>query len=81
MSSAVEYALRVLAGVAGGWLVITTVSGAIRSFVLPRNETVRLNVFVFGGLRALFDFAAKRANTYARRDRILAHYAPVGLVA
>jgi hypothetical protein len=81
MSFTVEYALRVLAGVAGGWLVITTVSAAIRSFVLPRNESVRLNVFVFSGVRAIFDFAARRANNYARRDRILAHYAPVGLVA
>jgi hypothetical protein len=77
----VEYALRVLAGLAGGWLVITTVSGAIRSFVLPRNESVRLNMFVFGGVRALFDFAARRARTFAHRDRIMAHYAPVGLVA
>ena len=81
MSTTVEYALRLLAGLAGGWLVITTVSGAIRSFVLPRNESVRLNVFVFAGVRALFDFAARRANNYAHRDRILAHYAPVGLVA
>jgi hypothetical protein len=81
MSFNVEYAVRVLAGLAGGWLVITTVSGAIRSFVLPRNESVRLNVFVFSGVRALFDFAARRATTYARRDRILAHYAPVALVA
>ena len=81
MASPVEYALRLLAGLAGGWLIITTVSGAIRSFVLPRNESVRLNAFVFGGVRALFNFAARRANNYARRDRILAHYAPVGLVA
>ncbi len=81
MATAVENVLRTLAGLAGGWLVITTVSGAIRSFVLPRNESVRLNMFVFGGVRALFDFAARRARTYAHRDRILAHYAPVGLVA
>ena len=81
MSITVEYALRVLAGLAGGWLVITTVSGAIRSFVLPRNESVRLNVFVFAGVRALFDFAARRASNYAQRDRIMSHYAPVGLVA
>jgi hypothetical protein len=81
MSFSVENVVRVLAGIAGGWLIITTVSGAIRSFVLPRNETVRLNAFVFGGVRALFDFAARRTNTYAHRDRILAHYAPVGLVA
>lgn len=81
MSSIVDYALRLLAGLAGGWLVIVTVSGAIRSFVLPRNESVRLNIFVFSGLRALFDFAARHTNNFARRDRILAHYAPVGLVA
>jgi hypothetical protein len=81
MSSLVEFGLHLLAGLAGGWLVIVTVSAAIRSFVLPRNESVRLNVFVFSGVRALFDFAARRANNYARRDRILAHYAPVALVA
>ena len=81
MSTTVEYALRLLAGLAGIWLVITTVSGAIRSFVLPRSESVRLNAFVFGGVRALFDFAARRATTYARRDRIMSHYAPVALVA
>jgi len=81
MSATVEYALRLLAGAAGIWLVITTVSGAIRSFVLPRSESVRLNAFVFGGVRALFDFSARHASNYARRDRILAHYAPVALVA
>ncbi|MGI4869753.1 MAG: hypothetical protein ACRYFX_01095 [Janthinobacterium lividum] len=81
MSTTVEMGVRLLVGLAGGWLVITTVSAAIRSFVLPRSESVRLNAFVFGGIRALFDFAARRANNYARRDRILSHYAPVGLVA
>ena len=62
-------------------LVITTLSAAIRSFVLPRNEVVRLNVGVFMGIRVFFNFAAKRANSYERRDRIMAHYAPVALVA
>jgi hypothetical protein len=81
MSDKVELALRIAAGVVGGWLVITTVSGAIRSFVLPRSETVRLNYFVFSGIRAIFDWSARRANNFARRDRIMAHYAPVALVA
>jgi hypothetical protein len=81
MSAITEFLLHLLVGLAGGWLVIITVSAAIRSFVLPRNETVRLNAFVFGGVRAIFDFVARRASTFARRDRILAHYAPVGLVA
>ena len=81
MTSILHVAGHLLAGLAGGWLIITTVSAAIRSFVLPRNESVRLNAFVFGGVRALFNFAARHARNYAHRDRILAHYAPVGLVA
>ncbi|WP_375416229.1 hypothetical protein [uncultured Hymenobacter sp.] len=72
---------RVLLGLSGIGLVIVTLSAAIRSFILPRNETVRVNAFVFIGVRALFDLAASAARTYARRDSIMAHYAPVALVA
>jgi hypothetical protein len=74
-------ALRVLAGVGGVVLVITTLSAAIRSFILPRNEVVLLNIWVFRTIRLFFDFAARLANSYERRDRIMAHYAPVALVA
>jgi hypothetical protein len=81
MSFAAIFTVHLLVGLAGGTLVIITVSAAIRSFVLPRNESVRLNAFVFGGVRALFDFVARRMSTFAHRDRILAHYAPVALVA
>ena len=48
---------------------------------MPRNEVVRLNVWVFMGVRMIFNAAARLANSYERRDRIMAHYAPVGLVA
>ncbi|TPG64479.1 hypothetical protein [Hymenobacter nivis] len=74
-------ALRLLAGGAGVVLVITTLSAAVRSFVLPRNESVRLNNHIFAGIRLIFNFAARRANNYARRDHIMAHYAPVALVS
>ncbi|MBH8570186.1 hypothetical protein KB206_14945 [Microvirga sp. STS02] len=74
-------ALRIITGLGGMVLVISTLSAAIRSFVLPRNEVVRLNVWVFMGIRVLFDLAAKLANSYERRDKIMAHYAPVALVA
>ena len=73
--------LRIATGLGGIMLVITTLSAAIRSFVLPRNEVVRLNVWVFMVIRAIFDAAAKMANSFGRRDRIMAHYAPVALVA
>ena len=75
------FVLRILTGLGGVLLVITTLSAAIRSFVLPRNEVVRLNVWVFLGIRVFFDTAARLANSYERRDRIMAHYAPVALVA
>ncbi|MBO2008648.1 hypothetical protein [Hymenobacter negativus] len=74
-------ALRIITGLGGMVLVITTLSAAIRSFVLPRNEVVRLNVWVFISIRVFFNFAAKLANSYERRDKIMAHYAPVALVA
>ena len=73
--------LRIITGLGGVMLVITTLSAAIRSFVLPRNEVVRMNVWVFMGIRVIFDVAARLANSYERRDRIMAHYAPVALVA
>ncbi len=73
--------LRLLLGLLGAVLVIVTLSAAIRSFILPRNEAVRLNAVVYTGVRVLFDLAASTATTYARRDRIMAHYAPVALVA
>ena len=72
---------RVLTGAAGVVLVVLTVSAAIRSFVLPRNEAVQLNIFLTKALRFVFDAAARLAPSYERRDRIMAHYAPVALVA
>ncbi|MBT9394115.1 hypothetical protein KLP40_13160 [Hymenobacter sp. NST-14] len=65
----------------GLFLVISTVLAAIRSFVLPRNETVLISSFVFRVLRMLFNGLARLGTTYERRDRVMALYAPVGLVA
>lgn len=75
------WGLRGLAGVAGVLLVLFTLSAAIRSFVLPRNEVVRISVTIFSTVRLAFDLLAKLVRTYARRDRLMAHYAPVALVA
>ena len=73
--------LRIITGLGGIILVITTLSAAMRSFVLPRNEVVRMNVWAFVAIRKVFDGAARLANSYEQRDRIMAHYAPVALVA
>ena len=72
---------RILVALAGLWLIFVTISAAIRSFVLPRSETVRLNVIIFNAVRVVFDLVARTARNYAQRDRVMAHYAPVALVA
>ena len=67
----------VLAGVA---LVIVVLDSALRTFVLPRGARTPLTRAVFVSLRAFFDLLARPAKTYDRRDRIMALYAPIGLL-
>ncbi|RIY12828.1 hypothetical protein D0T11_03650 [Hymenobacter rubripertinctus] len=73
--------MRVLAFGGGVFLIVSTMLATIRSFVLPRNETVLLNALVFRSLRLVFDAVARLGSNYERRDRVMALYAPVGLVA
>lgn len=76
-----ELLLRGGALLAGLLLVVLTVAAAIRSFVLPRNQSVRLNGWLFQAVRVVFNLVAARLRTYGGRDRVLAMYAPVALVA
>ncbi|KAA9331489.1 hypothetical protein F0P96_14705 [Hymenobacter busanensis] len=76
-----ELLLRGVAVLAGVALVVVVVSAAIRSFVLPRNESVLVSNYVFRFVRVVFDVVASRAQTYAQRDRVLSIYAPVALIA
>lgn len=70
-----------LAFTAGSFMVGITILAAIRSFVLPRNESVLLNIWVFQGIRKVFELLALLGRTYQQRDRMMALYAPVALVA
>ncbi|WP_133274269.1 hypothetical protein [Hymenobacter radiodurans] len=72
--------LRVLAFAAGAALVIYTVMGAIRSFVLPRNDLVITNKWTYLIIRRLFSSLTSLFNTFAQRDRIMAMYAPTSLI-
>ena len=76
-----ELLLHGAAGLAGLLLVVLTVAAAIRSFVLPRNQSVRLNSWLFQSVRLIFNAVAAGTRTYGGRDRVLALYAPVSLVA
>jgi hypothetical protein len=75
-----DFLLRTLAFVAGAYLVIYTVMAAIRSFVLPRSDSAWLNTVVFRMIRWGFETVACLGRSYEQRDRLLALYAPVGLV-
>jgi hypothetical protein len=73
--------LRILAFVAGSALVVYTVLGAIRAFILPRNDVININRLTYLGIRHLFTWLTSLFNTFAQRDRIMAMYAPISLVA
>ena len=67
--------------VLGAALVVWAMASAIRSFVLPRSAPDRLGRIVFVGMRRLFDVRNGRAQTYEARDRVMAFYAPLSLLA
>lgn len=72
--------LRVLAGLAGGLLVASVVLSALRTVVLPRGEPVRLTKWLFSCTRFVFDLLLRTQSTFAGRDRVMGHYAPVTLL-
>lgn len=73
--------LRVLAGVVGAALVVWTVGGAIKTVVLPRAASSLLTRALFIVLRrGVFDRLASPKRSFAFRDRVMAMYAPVGLL-
>ncbi len=73
-------ALRVLAVLAGVFVILATLMSAVRTVMLPRGVPVRLGRRVFRTTRWLFDLRVGRDASYEHRDRIFALYAPVTLV-
>jgi hypothetical protein len=65
----------------GAFIVTGTLFSAIRTFVLPRGDNTRLTSLVFRGMFRLFAIRLKKATTYEDRDRIMALFAPVTLLA
>ena len=62
-------------------LVIIVLDSAMRTFVLPRAVVSRLTRIIFRTLRIIFDTIARRFKTYEGRDRVMALYAPFGLLS
>ena len=73
--------VRVLVALLGAAIVIATFASSVRTVVLPRAVPARLGRIVFRSLRWLFALRARPSHSYERRDRILAMYAPIGLLS
>ena len=73
--------LSLLVFLAGMTIVGVTFLSAIRTIVLPRSASDRLSRKVFLAVRFVFDLRTRFANTYAARDRVMALYSPVSLLA
>jgi hypothetical protein len=74
----VAHALAVLLGVA---IIVGTLFSAVRTFVVPRSISDWLTRRVFRTMRRIFDAIVLPIRTYRGRDRIMAVYAPVSLLA
>lgn len=75
-------ALDILLAVIGGVVVAATVLSAIVTVVVPRGVPVRLTTAVFRLSRKLFELRSTIfRHTYEQRDKQMALYAPVTLVA
>ncbi len=73
--------VSVLVFTAGLWLVGWTILSAVRTVILPRNAQSIITRAVFRSVRVPFRWLAGERRTFESRDRILALFAPVGLVA
>lgn len=67
-----------LAGIA---VVFATIGSAVRSTILPRGVPVRTARVINAGVRLLFRLRAGRSPSYERRDRVMASFGPVALLA
>ena len=67
--------------IAGLALIAVVVDAAVRTFVLPRGAVVGLTRMVSVAVRKIFDLRVRFARTYEQRDRVMAMYSPIVLLA
>lgn len=61
--------------------VAFVLDAAVRTFVVPRGSVVLFTVVVFRSLRRFFTLFASPRRGYEARDRVMALYAPIALLA
>src|SRR5688572_19384177 len=75
-----ELALRILSVLGGIALVSAAVASAIKTVVIPRHASSSITRAVFHVLRLIYDLVTPASMSYERRDRVLATYAPLGML-
>ncbi len=73
--------LRVLLFLLGAAVVLLTVRSVVRTFLVPRALQAYVARAVFVTVRRVFRIWARGSRPFADRDRIMAYYAPVALLA
>jgi hypothetical protein len=73
-------AVRVLVAIAGAAFVLWVLASALKTVVVPRAYSTTLTRLHFRSLRGIFDLLARPVHSFERRDRVMALYAPFGLV-
>jgi hypothetical protein len=77
----IEVAARIAAVAVGIGLVVSGLISAFKTVVIPRPAVSLVTRWVFLGMRWIFLAIAPVSKPYARRDPILAVYAPLSMVA
>jgi hypothetical protein len=72
--------VHVVAAVGGVLVVLAALISALKTVVLPRAELSLTTRLLFVMLRKVFDRIASPRRSFAFRDRVMAVYAPLGLV-
>lgn len=75
------FIVRVLVFIFGALVVMLTVLSAVKTFVLPRSAPDPLARIIFLSVRSLFDLRLRWTKTFLEKDRIMAFYAPVSILA
>ena len=79
MTSTIPIILRMLAMIAGTFIVLSVAVTAIKTFVVPRGYQDPIARVVFRSSRMIFRLLS-HGKSYAVQDRVMAFYAPVTLL-
>lgn len=81
LDSILQFIVHAGAFLIGIAIVIATIYSAVETFVLPRSANDPLTRFVFRRTLSIFLLFTKNARGYDDRDRVMAFFAPVALLA